>query len=240
VKRLGLWIGVVAAGLAAAPAAAGAYRIVLAVPPDGKLLHGRGGLAAADHRAADSLVRVIAPGNDVHERGTLRILVMNLGAKAFEFGPDQVTLSLADGTVLKPVPVEQMEDGRELVEREMRHYWANDLRIRNDLSGISQQTGSGTAIPPTARGVSTPGRPVSGTGGHEHRTDEASLPGAMMLDSIYQLLVPLSVEPQKAWGGYYVFDMPKTAFRRKTDQPLTIVVRTGAREHRFAATLKWK
>ena len=69
---------------------------------------------------------------------------------------------------------------------------------------------------------------------------EASLPGAMMLDSIYQLLVPLSVEPQKAWGGYYVFDMPKTAFRRKTDQPLTIVVRTGAREHRFAATLKWK
>jgi hypothetical protein len=37
-----------------------------------------------------------------------------------------------------------------------------------------------------------------------------------------------------------VFDVPKDVFNRKTDQPLTVIVRTGSEEHRFAATLHWK
>ena len=46
--------------------------------------------------------------------------------------------------------------------------------------------------------------------------------------------------PRAAWGGYYVFDMPKELFRRKSDMPLTVLIRTGSEVHRFAATLKWK
>jgi hypothetical protein len=185
-------------------------------------------------------VRLISPGNDVHERGTVRVLVMNLGNEPFEFGPDDVTLSLSDGTVLKPVPVAQMEDGRELVEREMQHYYANDIRTRNSLSGLAQQTNGGATVQSMSPGAATPGSAVSGVGGQDHRVDESTLPGATLLDSIYQLLVPLNVEPHKAWGGYYLFDIPKVAFQRKADQPLTITVRTGAEEHRFLATLKWK
>jgi hypothetical protein len=239
VKRAGLYTAAVAAALWASPALAGAYRIVLTPPAGGKLLHGHGGVEAADDRTDVALVRLVSPGNDIHERGTVRVLVMNLGTKPFDFGPDDVTLSLADGTILKPVPVDQMEDGRELVEREMRQYAARDLQNRNNLSGLSQQANGGMAIPPTARGVNTSGRPATVTG-HDYRTDEMLLPGMMMLDSIYQILIPLTVEPQKAWGGYYVFDFPRAAFRRKADQPLTILVRTGAEQHRFAATLKWK
>ena len=216
--------------LAAAPAQAGAYRIVLAEPTGGRLLHGYGGLEAADERSEGALVRVIAPGNDIHERGTVRVLVMNLGATPFEFGPDQVTLTIADGTVLNPVPVDQMEDGRELVEREVQHAAANDLRNRNNLAGLDRQ----------ANGAGTLGRSVSGTAGHDLRADQSIWPGTAMLDSIYQLLIPLTVEPQKAWGGYYVFEMPKAAFQKKSDQALTIVVHTGAEEHRFLATMKWK
>jgi hypothetical protein len=89
-------------------------------------------------------------------------------------------------------------------------------------------------------GAASPGSEVSGTGGHDHRTDESLLPGAELLDDIYQVLIPLSVGPRKAWGGYYVFDMPKEVFRRKADIPLTILIRTGPEVHRFAATLKWK
>jgi hypothetical protein len=238
----GGWLPVAAAAIAlvASPAVAGAYRIVLATPPTGKLLHGYGGLEAADDRTGVALVRLISPGNDIHERGTVRVLVMNLGTRAFPFGPDDVTLSLSDGTVLKPVPVAKMEDGRELVEREMQHYYANDLRTRNNLSGLEQQTTGGATVQSMSPGAAAPGSAASGTGGHDHRADESTLPGAKLLDSIYQVLVPLTVEPQKAWGGYYLFDMPKAVFQRKADQPLTITVRTGAEEHRFAATLKWK
>lgn len=229
-----------AATVAASPALAGAYRIELAVPPGGKLLHGHGGLEAADERTATALVRLIAPGNDIHERGTVRVLVMNLGATAFEFGPDQVTLSFADGTVLREVPVAQMEDGRELVERETRYAMSNDLRNRNNLSGLAQQANSGMTVQSLSPRAAAPGSTLSGTAGHDYRTEDSLIPGVQLLDSIYQVLIPLNVPPQKAWGGYYVFDVPKAVFRKRTDQPLTITVRTGAEEHRFSAVMKWK
>lgn len=227
------------AALAWSPAFAGAYRIVLDAPPTSKLLHGYGGLAAADERSATALVRVIAPGNDIHERGTVRVLVMNLGTVPFEFGPDDVKLSLTDGTVLKPVPVGQMEDGRILVEREMQHAATTDMQNRNNLAGLQQQSNSGGTVQSSSPMARAAG-PAGGTESQDRRSDDMLLPGAKLLDSIYQILVPLKVEPNKAWGGYYVFEMPKAAFRKKADQPLTIVVRTGAEEHRFDATLKWK
>ena len=79
-------------------------------------------------------------------------------------------------------------------------------------------------------------RPTGGA----RKGDESDLPGARTLDALYQLLLPESVGPNQVWGGYYVFDMPKGVFDRRADQPLTIIVRTGSEEHRFAATLHWK
>ena len=222
------------------PALAGAYRVELQAPPGGRLLHGHGGVEAADERTGVALVRLISPGNDIHERGTIRALVMNLSGRPFRFGPDDVTLVLSDGTVLKPVPVAKMEDGRELVERETRHAAAIDLQNRNSFSTLQAQENSGLTVQSLSPGAASPGSGVSGTGGHDHRTDESLLPGAELLDDIYQVLVPLSVEPRKAWGGYYVFDMPKELFRRKSDMPLTVLIRTGSEVHRFTATLKWK
>lgn len=239
-RRPAIGIAAALALFAASPAVAGAYRIVLAAPPGGKLLQGHGGVEAADDRTDVALVRLISPGNDIHDMGTVRVLVMNLGAKAFMFGPDDVTLTLGDGTILKPVPVAKFEDGRELVERETQHAEANDLQNRNDLSGLAQQTGGGPTVQSMSPGGATPGSIMSGTEGQDHRTDESTVPGSQLLDSIYQVLIPLSVAPQKAWGGYYVFQMPKAEFAKRADQPLAILIRTGGQEHRFAATLKWK
>lgn len=242
-SRLMSYIGSCAAlalSIHSVPARAGAYRIELQAPPGGRLLHGRGGVEAADERTEVALVRLISPGNDIHERGTVRVLVMNLSSKAFEFGPDEVTLSLADGKLLQPVSVAEMEDGRELVEREAQHAAAIDLVNRNSLSGLEGQANSGPTVHSMSPGAARPGSEVSGSAGADHRTDETLLPGTQLLNDIYQLLIPLSVEPQKAWGGYYVFDLPKDVFRRKADMPLTVLVRTGSETHRFAATLKWK
>jgi hypothetical protein len=232
----------VSAALAAlaAPASAGAYRIILAPPPSGTLLHGHGGVQAADDRTGTALVRLISPGNDVHQVGTVRVLVMNLSAKAFEFGPDDVTLTLGDGTVLKPVSIDRSERGREIVERETRHAMAQSMQNRNNISALADQASSGMTVQLMSPGRAAPGSRGSGTEGQDRRADDSLLPGVRLLDSIYQLLIPLKVEPQKAWGGYYLFDMPETIFHRKANQPLTIDVRTGTEVHRFMATLKWK
>ena len=239
-KRLAATFAVAAFACAATPAVAGAYRIVLATPQSGKLLHGHGGVEAADDRTGTALVRLISPGNDIHEVGTVRALVMNLSAKPFEFGPADVTITLADGTVLKPVSMDRLENGREIVQRETQHAMAQNMQNRNNISGLAEQANSGPSAPPIQPVATAPGGNGSGTEGQDRRSDESMLPGAQLLDSIYQLLIPLTVEPQKAWGGYYLFDLPKPIFRQKTDQPLSIVVRTGAEEHRFGATLKWK
>jgi hypothetical protein len=90
-------------------------------------------------------------------------------------------------------------------------------------------------------GVSTPGGTVpTQVQGHDHRADWLTLPGGQTLDAIYQLLTLQTIEPQQAWGGYYVFDVPKPVQSRRVDQPLSIIVRTGREEHRFPAMLHWK
>jgi len=231
-----LVIAAAALGLSA-PAAAGHYTILLDRPASGRLLFGHAGLQAADERTRDTLVRVVAPGNDVDQRGTVRVLVMNLSGEAFTFGPDQVTLRLGDGTVFKPTPVDQMEDGRVLVERESRRAATIDLSNRNSLSLIGG-SGPGASAPGVQEAI--PAGPSNASAGQDFRSDSDLLPGASTLNAIYQLLIPLKVGPQQAWGGYYVFDVPKGVQKRKADQPLTITVRTGPEEHRFSGVLRWK
>ena len=83
--------------------------------------------------------------------------------------------------------------------------------------------------------------PSGATAGQDRRADEEDTMGYTELNAINQILdAPMPVAPRKAWGGYYVFDVPKSVFERKADQPLTILVTTGGQQHRFAATLKWK
>jgi hypothetical protein len=225
------------------PASAGSYRIVLADPPGGKLLIGHAGVQAADDITATAKVRVVAPGNPVRERGTVRVLVMNLGATPFDFGPDDVTLTLGDGTRLEPVPVDTMEKGRVLVERERRYAGAADFRNRNNLAPLAGQSGGGAtaqSAAPVPGGSTVAPSAGSATLGQDRSSDERLTPGFETIDAIYQILVPLTVAPKHAWGGYYVFDVPKAVRARRADQPLAILVRTGREEHRFAATLQWK
>jgi hypothetical protein len=232
------WLGLAAGSMLSSAAAAGSYRVVLE-PRDGKILTGHAGVQAVDDWTPLAHVRLVTPGNAVDQRGTIRVLAMNLGSKTFELGPDQVRVTLADGTVLQPSSVDQFEKGRLLVERESRIAGATDMRTRNNLPGLEQQANGGASIP--VPGVAAPGSSsASGTAGEDRRTDESLLPGAETLNAIYQILVAQPVAPKQAWGGYYVFDVPKPVLARRADQPLSITVRTGAEEHRFSAVLKWK
>ena len=232
------WIGFAALCLAA-PGFARSYQLVLDPPAGGRLLKGYGGLQASDQRTAAALVRVITPGNDVDRRGTVRVLVMNLGESPFTFGPQHVTLQLGDGTILAPTPLREFEKGRILIERESGRAAIVDRANRNSFSSLARAANSGmTAATP---GVSAPGGAApTQVQGQDHRADLLALPGGRTLDAIYQLLTPETVEPQQAWGGYYVFDVPKPVQVRRVDQPLSIIVRTGAVEHRFPAKLRWK
>lgn len=231
------WVGL-AFALLSTPALAGSYRIVLDRPTNGRLLTGHMGLQAADERTRDTLVRVVAPGNTLDVRGTVRVLVMNLSDKAFTFGPDEVTLRLGDGTVLKPTPLEAFETRKVVAEQTAGRARAIDIGNRNSLSSLI----GGGAPGPNTPGVpvAIPSGPAAATTSLDFQSDTDLLPHGEVLNAIYQLLIPLKVGPQQAWGGYYVFDVPKAVQHSRMDLPLSISVRTGAEEHRFSATLHWK
>ena len=223
----------------AGPAIAGGYRVELA-PVNGKVIRGHAGLHAVDEETAVAKVRLVAPGTSFKDRGTVRVLVLNRGQQPFTFGPDQVKLKLADGTELKPVPLADYDKAAELVIRESNRAAAVDMQTRNTLSVLAQQSSGGMtaqSLQPVPGGIGSAG---DATTGLKQRTQDSLLPGSKTLDTIAEILMPEPVEPQKASGGYLVFDMPKELREAKADLPLTIIVKTGAEEHRFAAMLKRK
>jgi len=232
-----LLICVAALGLSS-PALAGSYRIVLSQPEGGKLLRGHAGVQAADELTSNVLIRLISPGNEVKDRGTVRVLVFNYGPKTFDFGPAQVKLRLADGTVLQPTPFEKFDKGRNLIERAQRQAKAVNLQNSEVLASLAQESaaagGTASSGPMPAMGSSANSGELAST------TADEGLPGADLMNALDQLLIPLTIGPRQAWGGYYVFDVPKNVFDRKADQPLTVVVATGNQTHEFPATLHWK
>lgn len=228
------WVGFAALALSA-PALAGNYKIVLDRPPNGRLLTGHMGLQAADEQSPYVLVRVVAPGNTVDVRGTIRVLVANLGTRTFTVGPDQVNLQLGDGTVLKPVAIEQFEKRKDVAEQEHGRARAIDLGNRNDLPSAAGSSPSAPGIP-----QALPTGQTADTATQDYHSDEDLLPHGEVLNAIYQLLIPLDIGPRQAWGGYYVFDVPKAVQRAHADQPLTITIRTGSEVHRFTGALRWR
>ena len=220
----------------AVPAGATSYQLRIA-PGQGPMLTGRGGLHALDIRTKDTLIRVIAPGSRIEKRGTIRVLVMNLGKPAYRFGPDEVAIELPDGHALPEVPVGAFEDGHDLVAREVSRSTAIDRAVRSSLSSVAQSANSGMTAQ-TITGHQAGSADVrSESLQHDRAKDAGSVPGAQLLDDINGVLRPYTIGPNQAWGGYLVFDVPKPIRRASAGQPVTIVVRAGSDVYRIKATL---
>jgi len=210
-------------------AAADGY-VVNLQPGNAGVVRGHAGLHAVDARTEGALVRIVAPGLEFDERGTIRVLVMNRGDEPFEFGPDDVTLTLADGTELKQLPMAEYERAYGIITREQNRMAAVNMQTRNSLSSIGQMPSGSNATPADSGDVSA----VS------QRANETGLPGDTTLNAIYEVLMPEMVASGAASGGYLVFEMPEQAKAAASDIPLTIAVRTGDEEHRFTGLLKWR
>lgn len=227
-------VGAALALLMAGSAVAADYKLEFA-PGGGKVLKGRGGLQVMDVVTDKTRMRVIAPGSRITERGAVRVLVMNLGQPTFEFGPDQVSVELADGTPLHEVPVSTFDKGEKFVERQVAIGRSVDRAVKANLSAYAEaQNSGGTAATPTGGTLSH-----ENVGDNALRMDEleSELPGAKLLGGLNGVLRPLDVGPKEAWGGYLIFDMPRSLRNAKTDQPVVIVVRTGREVHRIKAVL---
>lgn len=218
----------------AASAGATDYKLQFS-PGNGKVLKGQGGLQVFDLTTDKTRMRIIAPGSRINSRGAVRVLVINLAQPAYEFGPEQVSLELPDGTQLAEVPVAVFDKAEKLAEKEVGIGRSIDRAVKANLSAYAQAQNGGDMA------ASVSGRTLSreNAGDNALKMDELSdqIPGAKLLGGLNGVLRPLAVGPKEAWGGYLIFDMPKALQKAKDDQPVTIVVRTGREVHRIKAVL---
>lgn len=227
-------MGAASAILLASAAAAADFKLQFASGA-GKVLNGRGGLQVFDLTTDKTRMRVIAPGSRITERGAVRVLVLNLGQPAYEFGPDQVSVELPDGTPLSEVPVAIFDTKEAQLQKLVNINGAVDRNVKANLSAYAQQANSGMTAATISGGSSMP----DSAGSNALKLDDISesAPGAKVLGGLNGILRPLAVGPKEAWGGYLVFNMPKALHKAKADQPVTIVVRTGREVHRIRAVL---
>lgn len=232
-KRLPLLLLAVAA--AATPAFAG-FKVQLKAP-EAQILRASNGIHAVDSRTERTLVRVIAPGLPVGRVGSVRVLVMNLGVQPFGFGPENVTMTLADGTVLVPLAHEKFDRSEQIVSREARMHNATRGRINSNLSGIATggQTGQfGQTLSANSATAAASQRAASDL---DVATDVDQARIDLLMNAIQDVMRPSRVAPMEAAGGYLVFELPKEIRKARLDQPLSLVVRAGPDTHRFDALL---
>jgi hypothetical protein len=227
--------------LIGAPAAAAEFKVKLAGPE--RTVKGRGGLHAADSRTETSLVRVISPGSEITRRGTVRVLVMNLGTKPFVFGPEDVEITLSDGTPLKFIPYEVFDKGAKLVERESSRQASIGMRAATNFSELAAQ-GAGPSGVERSMSASGAGSPDAGgaAGSTASRLEDdvevGRQPGAKMREIVESVMARSRLAPQEAAGGYLVFELPDAVRSTKADQKITVTVKAGSDEHRFEGVLE--
>lgn len=248
-----------AIALVSSPALASKFNMQLTPGPQ-QVARMQDGVAAVDDSSAVSSVRLIQDDDEIKKRGSIELLVMNQGDKPFNFGTENVTAKLADGTPVTIITYERL-----VHEEKVRETWAaiaaglaaagNSMSAANSgyYSGTVHYSGNtfgsfgGTPYNSSTFGSAT----VSGYnyGAAQAAQSAANAQNAAMFDRMAEnnaasmqalkaYMRTTTVDPQQMFGGTVTFELPKEARESKADVPLTFVVTINGEEHKFNALLK--
>jgi hypothetical protein len=251
--------GVIALSLIATPAGAAKFTMQLSAGPE-QASRMESGVAAVDDTTPGSSVRLVQAEGDLKKRGSVGVVVMNQSDKPFNFGPENVTAKLADGTPIAIISYEQL-----VKEEKRRQTWAaiavglaaagNSMSASSSgyYSGYGSYSGStyGT-FGSTPFNSSTSGTVL--VSGYDYGRAQAaqSIANAQNqanfarmaeqntanLKALKGYMRTTTVDPHQMFGGSVTFELPKAARGSKTDVPITFVVTINGEEHKFDAVLK--
>jgi hypothetical protein len=218
------------------------------------------GVAAVDDFTAGSSVRLVQPDGDVKKRGSVGVLVMNRGDKPFNFGTENITATLADGTPVAIITYEQLAH-----EERRRETWAaiavglgaaaNSINAANagHYYGTGMYTGStfgsfgGTPYSSTTYGTATISGYNAGQAAvaqsvanqeNQANFDRMAEQNSANQKALKSYMRTTTVDPQQMFGGSVIFELPKAAFQMKGDVPVIFVVTINGEQHRFDAVFR--
>jgi len=234
-----------ALALIAAPANAAKFTMQLK-PTAEQISRMQGGIASVDSHTALSSVRLVQPEGDLKKRGAVQIIVMNHGDQPFNFGPENVTARLADGTAVAIISYDQL--AREEKSRQTWRAIAAGLASMNSgqysttgtYSGSSHGTVGTTSYSGFHSGMAT----VSGTdpvaAAIENRRifDNLAARNAAGREALQQNIRTTTVDPEQMFGGSVAIELPKSVHKGTADVPMIFTVTVGGDVHTFDAVLK--
>jgi hypothetical protein len=243
----------------AAPAVAAKFTMVL-TPLSEQTSRLEAGIAAVDDHTDGSSVRLVQAEGDLKKRGSVQLIVMNHGEQPFNFGPENVTARLADGTAVPIITYEQLAR-----EEKKRRTWAaiaaglaaagNNMNASNSgyYSGTATYSGStyGTFGSTPYRSNTTGMATVSGydagraqvaqsIANQQNQATFARMAdqNASKIQMLKAYMRTTTVDPQQMFGGTVMFELPKTVHQATGDVPMSFAVTINGEAHKFDVVLK--
>ena len=253
-----IW-GCIASMALATPATAAKFRMVLSAGPN-QTQRMESGVAAVDSNATESSIRLIQFDGTLKKRASLQLIVMNQSTTPFNFGPENVTATIGDGTAVAIIGYDQL-----LKEEKRRQTWAavaaglaaagNSMSAAN--AGYSRGTASYSGNTWGSVGTTSYSSLNTGTvsysgynagqayaaqslANHQNQAnfERMAALNSDRMEALKQNLRTTTVDPGQVFGGSVMFELPKAARSSKESVPVTFSVRTGGESHTFNVILQ--
>lgn len=219
-----------------------------------------GGVAAVDSTGQKTSVRLIQFEGNLKKRASIQLIVMNQSGTPFNFGAENVSASISDGTAVAIVTYDQL-----LKEEKKRQMWAavaaGLAAAGNNMSANNAGYNSGTANYSGnswgSVGTSSYSSQSSGTVSYSNynagqayvvqslanQQNQANFQRMASLNStrteaLKQNMRTTTVDPGQVFGGSVMFELPKSARSSKASVPMTFVINAGGESHTFSVTLQ--
>jgi hypothetical protein len=222
---------------------------------EGQTLRMDAGLAAISGNLPNSSARILQPEGDVRKRGSFSLAVFNAGKTPFNIGPENVSITFADGSTGTVITYERL-----VKEEKKRQMWLAAATILGAAADSMSAANAGYTSGSASYSSTTNGRYGSTTtygtayySGYDAAAARSAQDAAnartdanvaSLIDYDQRALAALkvnlrttTVDPGQSVGGAIMFEVPKPL--RGSKQPLQMVIHvtTGAETHDFAATL---
>lgn len=217
------------------------------------------GQESIDDPQQDTVVRVLEPRASSEKQGLIAVAVLNRSGAPLNFGPENVTIKLDDGTVVPMLTYD------ELIHRQKKRETWQRIGLALGAAGRGSQAGQagysygsgnysgqtyGTygATPYSARTTGTVNttiyNPAEAAAAQAQTNAQTQRDAATLAENqsaarnqIAQVMQTTTVGPGQVFSGVAQYDIPKSVRKSKQPVPIILEVRAGNETHVFRGTL---
>jgi hypothetical protein len=250
---------IAAAALAlASPAVAARFNMQFQ-PADGQSLRMEDGIGTIENHGAIASIRMIQADKGIERRGSISIMVFNRRDTSFNFGAENVTARLADGTRVPIITYEQLaaEERRRQGRRRLGAFlgaFARNMQAASRARSYGSATYSGSTwgtVGGTPYWGSTTGTVTVDTydpaAAAEARAvadaqnrqvfENVSVRNAEAMEALREIIRTTTVDPGQIFGGTVAFELPASVRDSRADLPVTFLVTIDGEVHQVQTVL---